>query len=186
MLPTLLVSLAALAIIPCKAADWRQSAVQIELRPRVLVPTGEVRLGDVAIIRTSDLHAIQSLSNLSLGTAPQAGAGMWLSRDGVARWLRSQLGVLRTHVQWSGAVELHVIGSPAASPRMEGAAAAPAGVRRGEWVSLRMVSGELRIESRAQASSDAGRGEVVNVRTVSAPNLILARVIGPGRVEAVQ
>jgi flagellar basal body P-ring formation protein FlgA len=105
-----LVAVAAWALWPgaASAVELGEGQVQIELRPLVTAREPEVRLGDVANIYTRDLPTIQRLSALPLGQAPLAGSEAVVRRDVIARWVRSQLGIGRDQVVWSGPEETHV------------------------------------------------------------------------------
>jgi flagellar basal body P-ring formation protein FlgA len=90
------------------AFELGEGQVRIELRPQFVARQQEVRLGDIAILHTTDLPTIQRLSALPLGQAPAAGAEAVVRREVIARWVRSQLGIARDQVLWSGAEETNV------------------------------------------------------------------------------
>ena len=56
------------------AAELKEGQVSIELRPQFVARKAEVRLGDIAILHTTDLATIQRLSALPVGNAPLVGA----------------------------------------------------------------------------------------------------------------
>ena len=66
---------------------------------------------------------------------------------------------------------------------MRNAARAPL-VARGEWVLLRLVSGQVELERRAEVMQDGDLGQVVQVRSSGSSGSIRARVLASGRVEA--
>lgn len=164
--------------------------VQIELRPQVSALPGPLRLGDLAIVRTRDLAAIQQLVALPVGHAPRPGATAVVRRDVVARWIRMQLGLAHSRTLWTGADESVIRGISPSGAVLAGTkpsiAAAPEaavpGVARGQWVLLQLKSGPVELERRAQAMQDGNVGETVNVRAEN--GLVAARVTAPGRVEA--
>ena len=109
---TILSAVAAATLTICHgvagAVELGEGQVQIELRAQVIARAHEVRLGDVAHIYTRDLQTIQRLAALPLGQAPVAGGEAIVRRDVIARWVRSQLGIGRDQLQWSGPEETHV------------------------------------------------------------------------------
>lgn len=58
-------------------------------------------------------------------------------------------------------------------------------IARGAWVALHLTSGVVELESRAQALQDGEVGQIVKVRSSSAASPVEARVVAPGRVEAI-
>ncbi|WP_158290276.1 flagellar basal body P-ring formation chaperone FlgA [Ramlibacter sp. WS9] len=58
-------------------------------------------------------------------------------------------------------------------------------IARGAWVALHLTSGVVALESRAQALQDGEVGQIVKVRSSSAASPVEARVVSPGRVEAI-
>lgn len=63
--------------------------------------------------------------------------------------------------------------------------AAPAPlVARGEWVALHLKSGLVQLEGRAQALQDGELGQVVQVRSSNGASPVAARIVAPGKVEA--
>lgn len=56
-------------------------------------------------------------------------------------------------------------------------------VQRGEWVTVRLVNGDVSMESRVEAQHDAQIGQTVRVKLVGAERSVLARVTGVGLVE---
>jgi flagella basal body P-ring formation protein FlgA len=57
-------------------------------------------------------------------------------------------------------------------------------VARGEWVLLRLKSGQVEVERRAQVMQDGSLGQVVQVRSPGGSAPIAARVTASGKVEA--
>ncbi|HSV34278.1 MAG TPA: flagellar basal body P-ring formation chaperone FlgA [Ramlibacter sp.] len=115
--------------------------VQIELRPQVVAPQRQVRLGDVAYLRTSDLAAIQRLVNLPLGQAPRPGQQSVLERDVLARWVRSQTGIAADAVIWHGAERSRVTADVQVIPAARIADAARAALA--QWLAARTVRFDL-------------------------------------------
>ena len=66
---------------------------------------------------------------------------------------------------------------------MRNAAPAPL-VARGEWVALHLKSGGVELEGRAQALQDGELGQMVKVRSANRADPMTARIVAPGRVEA--
>ena len=56
-------------------------------------------------------------------------------------------------------------------------------VARGQWASLRTSSGVVMLESRAEVLQDGWTGDKVRVRPPGATGVVLARVLGPGKLE---
>jgi flagella basal body P-ring formation protein FlgA len=77
--------------------------IDIELRGEIEVADRQVRLGDVAYLRTNDLGTIQRLMALPLGEAPPAGREAVLDRGVLARWIRTRLGLAIDPQAWRGA-----------------------------------------------------------------------------------
>jgi flagellar basal body P-ring formation protein FlgA len=120
------IALSALAPAAAMAFEPAAGQVHIELRPQVAARGEQVLLGDVAILRTRDLATIQRLAALPLGRAPRAGSEAVLGRDDIARWIRSQLGITRSQVEWTGPYQSTVRGvaQDLAAVRVEKAATA--------------------------------------------------------------
>lgn len=59
----------------------------------------------------------------------------------------------------------------------------PAAVLRGEWATLRSVTGPVSLESRVEVLQDGRVGQKVRVRASGGTALVLARVIGRGQLE---
>jgi flagella basal body P-ring formation protein FlgA len=59
----------------------------------------------------------------------------------------------------------------------------PPAVARGEWASLRSVSGAIALESRVEVLQDGQPGQRVRVRQQGATGIVFARVIGRGQLE---
>jgi len=180
--------IAALAATGARAQspELGPAEVQIELRPHVAAPQRELLLGDIAIVRTRDLLAIQQLVALPIGRAPRPGTDAVLRRDAIARWIRTQLGLAHSRTLWTGGGETLVrgIGSGTKDIELNRPANDPSrqAVARGEWVVLQLKAGPVELERRAQAMQDGKVGETVNVRAESGP--VAARITAPGRVEA--
>ena len=83
-------------------------SVVIELPTRVSVDAAAVRLGDVARLRTPDLSVLRQLMVLPIGRTPQAGEGVFLEREALARWVRLQTGLGPEHIRWEGASTVEV------------------------------------------------------------------------------
>jgi flagellar basal body P-ring formation protein FlgA len=66
----------------------------------------------------------------------------------------------------------------------EGQAHEPAAVLRGEWATLRSVTGPVTLESRVEVLQDGRVGQKVRVRpSAGAAAMVLARVVGRGQLE---
>lgn len=76
--------------------------VSVELRPEVEVRGAQVWLGDVAILETDDLAALERLIAVPLGPAPRSGTVMRLERGPLLRWIRAQTGIPADQVSWRG------------------------------------------------------------------------------------
>lgn len=59
----------------------------------------------------------------------------------------------------------------------------PAAVTRGEWATLRSVSGPVVLEATVEVLQDGRSGQKVRVRQRGATAAVMARVLGPGQVE---
>lgn len=59
----------------------------------------------------------------------------------------------------------------------------PLGVVRGDWATLRSVAGPVVLEASVEVLQDGRAGDKVRVRQRGATALVMARVVGPGRVE---
>lgn len=125
--------LAAAAIGPVQAGGG--AVAEIELRPQVTVAERQVRLGDVAYLRTADLETIRRLAALPLGAAPQPGRHAVLDREVLARWIRARVGLRPEQLAWTGAAQAQVRGSVqlVTSGQIEQAAR----VALGEWLAAR-------------------------------------------------
>jgi flagella basal body P-ring formation protein FlgA len=81
---------------------------------------------------------------------------------------------------------LVVAEGPAASANAREDVRGPVGVTRGDRVALSVRSGGIEMESRVEALQSGRVGQVVSVKAPKGSEAILARVVGPGRVEAAQ
>jgi flagella basal body P-ring formation protein FlgA len=120
-----------------------RTQVEIELRPDVVVPHRQVRLGEVAILRTTDLAAIRRLVDLPLGDAPRMGAEAVMDRAVVGRWIRSRLGLGEDQLIWRGAERSRVKGAVQVLPSQQIEQSARAALE--QW--LRARSSRFDIES---------------------------------------
>lgn len=183
-------SLMLAALVPlgahAQSIDLGPNDVHIELRPQIDTNQRELRLGDLAIIRTRDLMMIRQLIALPIGHAPRAGAATVVRRDAIARWVRSQAGLPMARTLWTGASETLIQGSNGKTPSSFASVAsigsATQVVTRGEWVMLQLKSGAVELERRAQALQDGSIGDTVKVRAENGP--LDARITARGRVEA--
>jgi len=73
-------------------------------------------------------------------------------------------------------------GQPLTSQALE---TAPA-VARGQWITVEARSGVIDLQLRAEALQDARPGQTVRLKTSQGTAPLLARVIGPGKVEILQ
>ncbi|MDN8618006.1 flagellar basal body P-ring formation chaperone FlgA [Variovorax ginsengisoli] len=81
-------------------------AASIELRPKVSVGAGQVRLGDIAYLTTRDLPLLRQLMAMPIGAAPRVGSPVLVDRDTIKRWVSARSGGL--DIQWAGASEAEV------------------------------------------------------------------------------
>lgn len=131
--------------------DITEGQVQIELRGQVVANRREVRLGDIAIVRTRDYPTIERLVALHLGESPRPGTEAVLRREVIARWIRSQLGLGRDRLLWSGSDEVHVrsTSQQIAATRIENAARQALqewlGVRHGRYVFDAAMAADLTV-----------------------------------------
>ncbi|QHI99171.1 hypothetical protein GT347_15015 [Xylophilus rhododendri] len=100
-LPAALAGLLLLAAWPAPGRA-AQAVASLELRPEASVTRAEVRLTDVALIRTSSLPLLQRLMALPIGQVAVNGEASVLERARVSRWIRSQQGLAQTALAWSG------------------------------------------------------------------------------------
>jgi hypothetical protein len=178
------------------------AVTQVELRASVIVQQAEVRLGDIAEIRSADLQAIRQLVVLPLGRGPAAGMDAVIRREALERWVRLRLGLARSQIEWRGAPETwlhtpsgqsgphpaepglaHTAPSTDSGPFLAGKTPS-ALVARGDWVLLRFKSAGVELETRAQVLQDGRAGDAVRVRAWSASEPVYARVISASAVEA--
>lgn len=90
--------------------------VRLELRPAVEVAGGDVLLGDLAAVTSTDLGTLERLARLSLGAAPRAGEERLLRRAELAAWIRARTGLSVAELAWSGAAAVSI---RSASQRLE-------------------------------------------------------------------
>ena len=64
---------------------------------------GDVMLGDVATLASSDLSTLRKLMRLPLGRLPKSGESTHLDRAALARWIRVRAGIDPTRIAWVGA-----------------------------------------------------------------------------------
>lgn len=95
-----------LATVPASAGVVQ---ARIELLPAASVPGGEVLLGDVARLRSSDLAVMRTLVHLPVGRAPRHGEAALLRRADLAQWIRRHTGLAPDALEWSGAQEMRVL-----------------------------------------------------------------------------
>jgi len=148
-----------------------RAEISIVLRSEVEVSRPTVSLGEVALLTTSDLPTLRRLMSVPLGAAPQPGKVVSVSGASLESWVRSRLGTA-TPLNWSG---------PA---RIEIARVGPA-VTRGSFAALAARSGGVEVETRVEVLQDGQPGQRVRVRLPTASASILAQVLAPGRVEAI-
>lgn len=193
--------LAAAALVPGACIAGAPSAdvqVQVELQGSVIARGPKVLLGDVAVVRSEDLPMLRKVMRLNLGDAPPVGEERTLQRHAVARWIHLQLGLPFGQVHWVGPDQSQVrtVDAPTsfiqARPTTSPTRPVPTAqtesrltVARGHWVSLHMQSGSVALQARAQALEDGAIGEVIQVRATTSASPVAARVVAPGRVEAV-
>ena len=92
--------------LACAAAAWLAGAafgeIRIEMKPAVVAPSGEVRLGQVATVTCPDATTAENVSDVGLGSAPAAGNVRNVGRDHVAMCL-VRAGYDPAQLKWSGA-----------------------------------------------------------------------------------
>ncbi len=76
--------------------------VQIRMLEQAEVNRGQVLLGDVAIVSTTDLPRLKQLMLMPIGSAPRSGEIIRLSRDRLKNWASSRLGLAAANIEWSG------------------------------------------------------------------------------------
>ena len=172
------------SLLACAAAV--AAPVDVELRPRISARDRQVVLGDVAYLRTTDLASMQRLVSLPLGPAPRAGRDAVLDRATLQRWIRLRLGFAAGELRWAGADYAVVRGTSGAGGVVDAGDVGSSDVlvARGDWVTLRVLSGPVRLEARAEALQAGDAGQVVRVRMAGATQAIDARVLARGSVEA--
>ncbi|WP_193387940.1 flagella basal body P-ring formation protein FlgA [Caenimonas sp. SL110] len=167
--------------------DPAPGEVQIELRQQVAPGQREVKLGDVAIIRTRDYATIERLVGLPLGPAPREGTQAVLRREVLARWIRSQVGISRDQIAWSGPEQVVVrVGYRQAVTQQALPAATVPMVSRGDWIVLQLKSGAVELERRVEVMQDGVLGQVIKVRGENGASSVDGRVVAAGRVEALR
>jgi len=154
------------ALTPRTAAA---ATVSIALRPQALAGKPVVQLGDVADLTTDDPRVLRRLMALSLGSAPPQGRKVVVPASKVRDWVRQQLGIVAS---WSGAEAVEIV------------RALPA-VTRGTHALLAWRSGLVELEARVEVLQDGQPGQTVRVRGMTGPGTLLARVVGPGRLEGI-
>jgi len=122
----------------------------IELPETAEVSQPQVRLGDIAIVRTTDLQSIRRLVALPLGSAPRPGAPVALDRAAISRWILQQTGwssgFQQRTIHWSGAAEVRVLAVAQVLPSERVSAAAEAALKR--WLEARSVKAYVELLSR--------------------------------------
>jgi len=173
-----LIVIALLAVLaPCAVAARALASghVTIELRAEVEAAQRQVRLGDVAYLRTTDLGTMQRLLALPLGEAPRAGSEAVLDRELLARWIRLRAGIAPELLLWEGA-QRAVVRTPvqAVTPeRIEGAARAVLE----QWLSSRAVRFSVEAAGlRDSISLPPGRAEL-KVRPLPAGGQPASRMV---------
>lgn len=150
--------------------------VTIEMPVEVQVTQSPVRLGEVAGLAARDPQLLRRLAGLSLGSAPAAGQLVNLRREAVEPWIRRQLSLGSGEIHWTGAQETRVVGQP--SPD-----AVATRLLRGSWATLELRRGAVALESRVEVLEDVRADGLVRVRRSGAAGSLLARVVGPSRLE---
>jgi flagella basal body P-ring formation protein FlgA len=102
-LPAIVLAMLGAAVPVMSAHGLQAAAVEIELRPEVVLADPEVRLGDVAVLHSADIEAMRRLVDLPLGEAPRFGGEAVLERAALTRWIRSQAGLAPERIVWQGA-----------------------------------------------------------------------------------
>jgi len=147
--------LAGWAVCASAISPWAASAaISIELRPRVTASQPQVRLGDIAYLRTPDLPSLRWLMALPIATAPRPDASIQLDRDAIAQRVEARFrasGPTTAAIEWSGA-ETTEVETPAQLLSGEDIVAAARTALTG-WLSAR--------GSRAQAQASSSTRDLV-------------------------
>lgn len=137
--PKLRLLLVFLAACHGGAACFAQ-AVDIELRPAVVVSHAQVTLADVAELNGDDRTMLVRLRAMPLGAAPRVGS-VRISRAEIDRWIRRHATGRQPELRWTGAAEVEV---SAARQRVAGSEieiAARAALQR--WLEARSERSEI-------------------------------------------
>lgn len=76
--------------------------LRVALRPQVQVDRADVRLGDVALLSSTDLETLRRAMAVPLGQAPRLGEPVALEGTRLRGWLRSRMGLRDEQIQWEG------------------------------------------------------------------------------------
>jgi len=104
--------------------------LRIELAERVEVAQAYVKLADIARLHSMELETLRHAMAVPLGSAPRSGETVTLDRARLARWLRAQLGLEASQIQWSGASATQISRSSAEISGNEILAVAQAALRK--------------------------------------------------------
>src|SRR5512144_2004019 len=91
-LPLLFLAMAAVSAV---------AGVQIELKGAAVVPPGEIRLSDVASVKSDDPALSTQASEISLGVTPLPGNARVISREHVLMYV-ARAGITSTGIEWQG------------------------------------------------------------------------------------
>ncbi|WP_198139501.1 flagellar basal body P-ring formation chaperone FlgA [Ralstonia sp. A12] len=138
---------------------------RIELPPMVEARHGDVSLGDVAALASSDLSTLRRLMSLPLGRLPRSGESARLDQATLARWIRARTGINPQRIAWSGAEVVNVHLSMHELSGEQLASVAKASLH--EWLAARSARSSVEL-SRTPRDIPVPAGEVrVQVRPIS-------------------
>lgn len=163
--------LAAMTALPATAVADGNAAVSIELRPRVQVAQGQVRLGDIAYLTARDLPMLRQLMALPVGAAPWPGSPALLERDTLERWVAARSGLYTGDgtgpaIRWSGAGETAIEAAAQELPGDTVVDAARSALMH--WLSQRSLRAEVQAVSTARDLTLPAGNAVLRVRPLSA------------------
>ncbi|WP_419688251.1 flagella basal body P-ring formation protein FlgA [Burkholderia theae] len=95
-------ALALLAMLSFSAYAGLDDVVRIDLRGDVEVTHRKVVLGDVAVIRDGDDTRNRRLVALPIGSVPQSGVPVVVSRAVLSAWIEKRVGLRAEQIEWSG------------------------------------------------------------------------------------
>lgn len=142
------------------AAAMAPGDIAIELPEIAEVGQPQVRFGDIAIVRTSDLQSQRRLVSLPLGRAPRPGVPVVLDRAVLSKWILQQTGwgsgFQQRTIHWSGAMEVQVLAAAQVLSSKRVSAVAEAALK--QWLDARSTKAHVeplsRVPDQALASGE--------------------------------